>query len=146
MAVQDHLINKQLFEFECLRSEHAFQLKNKFDHDVQYKITKAIERACNQLVTEDEDIRIPVMEIDLGAISFNRLETDIVIEFEKQFYKKLSEQKNELNTTNLLAVQKKQTSLDILKYFLLTGRLPWFAGRKHADIIDELMNEVFVNG
>ena len=141
MAANDHIINKQVFEFECVHSEHAFQLQNKFDHDIQYKINRVIERACNRLADGGEDIRIPVLEIDLGTISFNRLESEILLEFEKQFYQKLLDQKNRLKTGSFFA-QPKQTSLDTLKFFLHFGQLPWFAGKKEINIIDELLDDV----
>ena len=142
MTTNDHIINKQLFEFECVHSEHAFQLQNKFDHDVQYKINRIIERACNRLAAGEEDIRIPVLEIDLGKISFNRLESEILLEFEKQFYQKLLDQKERLKAGSYFT-HPKQTSLDILKFFLRFGQLPWFSGKKSINIIDELFEDVF---
>ena len=61
-----HIINKQVFNFECVQSEHAFQIENKFDYNVQSRISKILEKACDNISAGDTDIRIALLEIDLG--------------------------------------------------------------------------------
>ena len=143
MSADTHIINKQVFEFECSHSEHAFQIRGKTDHIVQDKIAKAIDRICSQLTDENEDIRIPLLEIDLGRISFNKLEEEIVLVFEKKFYEKLSERKKYQSGRNMVLFAKNKSSFEIVKYFFLTGRLPWFAGKQEENYLADLFDEVF---
>ena len=143
MPANDHIINRQVFEFECMHSEHAFRIKDKFDQDVQYKISKIIERACEKLAIEDEDIRISLLEVDLGKIAFHRMEEDIVWAFEKKFNEKLFEQKTLSAGKHFPLFAKTKSSIEITTFFLLTGQLPWFTGKRDgnflADIFDEVM-------
>jgi hypothetical protein len=143
MPANVHIINKQVFEFECPQSGHAFQMKNKLDDGVRYKIEKIIDRACNQLAVENADIRIPLLEIDLGRISFNNLEEEMLLAFEKKFYEKLSEKKNYHADRNMVLSVKDKSSFEIVKFFLLTGRLPWFAGKQDENYVADLFDEVF---
>ncbi|HEV8273873.1 MAG TPA: contractile injection system tape measure protein [Chitinophagaceae bacterium] len=142
MPANDHIINRQVFEFECLHSEHAFQIKNKFDQDVQYKISKIIERACEKLAIEDEDIRISLLEVDLGKIAFHRMEEDILWAFEKKFNEKLFEQKTFSVGKHFPLFAKTKSSFEIATFFLLTGQLPWFTGKKDGNYLVDIFDEV----
>jgi hypothetical protein len=185
MAKEDvHIINRQVFEFDCKQSEHAFQIQRKVDHVVQERISRAINRVCNQLTSHDEDIRLPLLEIDLGNISFETLEEDIAAVFEKRFYEKLSEKINtnvalsagrlekqqsafepleedkaadfekrpyeklleKINTNTARSpgrFEKQQSTFESLRYFLLTGQLPWFAGKRDGNYIPGVLDEIF---
>jgi Contractile injection system tape measure protein len=143
MAATDHIINKEVFEFECMHSNHAFEIKKKFGYDVQYKISGIIDRAYSRLADENTEMRIPLLEIDLGKISFGRLEEEIILAFEKVFYAKLSEKKNYRQKHEKSSVRKEQSSFEIVKFFLLTGRLPWFAGKQDENYLADLFDEIF---
>lgn len=138
-----HIINKQVFEFECLQSEHAFQIQQKADHVMQDKISKAIDRVCDQMTDGDETLQITLLEINLGKISFNQLEQDIAPAFEKAFFEKLSEWKKNNSLKSPALVSKQQSSFEIAKTFLLTGYLPWFAGKPGKNYIEELFAGLF---
>jgi hypothetical protein len=143
MPANTHIINKQVFEFECLHNEHAFQIKNRFGADAQHKISVIIDRACEQLDIENADIRIPQLEIDLGRISFDKLEQEIVVNFEKKFFEKLAEYKSFRPGSKTVLVAREESSLEIVKFFFLTGRLPWFAGKQDKNFLNDLFDEVF---
>jgi len=143
MLASTHIINRQVFEFECLHSEHAFQIRNKFDGDVQNKISKIINDACDQISVEDFDIRIPKLEIDLGRISFKELAGEILVNFEKEFYGKLAEYKNLRPDAKAGLYARHKSLLEIIKFFLLTGRLPWFAGKQDKNFLAGLFEAVF---
>ncbi|MFL5809722.1 MAG: contractile injection system tape measure protein [Flavisolibacter sp.] len=143
MAESLHIINKEVFEFDCQNSEHAFLIRNKFDYGVQFRISKIIDIACDQLADKNENIRIPLLEIDLGEISFERLEEEIVQVFEKKFYEKLAEKKHYHQDSRQTWLEKEALPVEITTYFLLTGRLPWFAGKQDEDYIGDLFAEVF---
>jgi hypothetical protein len=89
MAKIVHIINKQVFEFECVENEHAFQVQNKMSKVVQDKIAEAIERACDKVSEENSNLIIPFLEIDLGDISFDKIDQEIAGIIEKKFYEKL---------------------------------------------------------
>jgi hypothetical protein len=143
MEPNHHLISRQVFEFTCEQEEHAFQIQNKFNHVQQEKIVKVIDRVCNQLAVENLNFQIPLLEINLGKISFNELEIEIAAVFEKAFYEKLAEWKNNNSGTSSGFVSKQQSSFKIAQAFLLTGRLPWFAGKQGKNYMEEIFSEVF---
>ena len=88
-----HTINREVFEMECAQTEHAFQLRARFDHEVQRRLNQIVESVCNELAPGNEVLRIPLLEIDLGEIRFSRFEEDIVTAFGRSFSEKLSELK-----------------------------------------------------
>jgi|GEM_PF-4261893 len=138
-----HIINKQVFEFECEQSEHAFKIREKTGQAMQDRIAKAIDRVCNRLAFENADFQIPFLEINLGKISFERLEEEIVDVFEKAFYEKLTEWKNNNSKTGSASVSEKLSSFEIAKTFFLTGSLPWFAGKPGKKYAPDLVTGLF---
>lgn len=138
-----HIINKQLFELECTVETHAFEIRHKINYDVQYRMEKIMEHACNHFMEAGEDVRIPVLEIDLGTLSFDRLETELLAAFEKKFAEQLAHHKPVyFDTTEASA--SKASSLEILRHFLLTGELPWFAGKQDEYYLSALFDEILL--
>jgi len=145
MAKTVHIINKQLFEFECVENEHAFQLQNKMSKVVQDKIAAAIERACDKVSAENSNLIIPLLEIDLGDISFDKMDQEIAGVIEKKFYEKLLLQKTRKAGLGSAFYSEKASYFEILKGFLLTGQLPWFAGKQDENyFIDLFANSLLV--
>jgi len=136
MARIGHIINKQVFEFECAE-EHAFQIQNKMGKVVQDRIFTAIERACDKVNEENNDLIVPLLEVDLGDISFEKMDIDIAEIIEKKFYEKLLLQRAR-QAGAMSKVYSGKRSFDILKSFFLTGQLPWFAGKQDDQYFAEL--------
>ena len=143
MPFNVNIINKQIFEFECEQSEHAFQIQKKVDYEVQEKITKAIDQVCTELAVENLNLHIPLLEINLGKIPFDQLDKEFVSGFEKEFYKKLAEWKDKHIAINSAMSSEHESTFEIVKTFLLTGRLPWFAGKPEIDYFERLFVEIF---
>jgi len=143
MAKAAHIINKQVFEFECSQTEHAFQMQNKMGLVLQDKIAAAIERVCDRVSNDSDNILIPFLEIDIGEISFDRMEIEITDVIEKKFYEKLLQQKLNYPGRTSVEYSKKETSFEIIKTFLLTGKLPWFAGKQDETYFAELFAGLF---
>jgi Contractile injection system tape measure protein len=140
-----HTINKQVFEFQCLRAEHAFEIRNRFDHHLQEKLSGIIDQACDNLNNDENNlIAIERMEIDLGTIYFGNLEEEILWSFGKKFPEKLAEYKK---LSGPLAsgteILKEELALEIVQHFLLTGRLPWFAGKPEEKYLENIFDEIF---
>lgn len=138
-----HIINKQLFEFECEQKEHAFSIQQKMSYEVQDRIAKAIDRVCCELADNEVNYQIPLLEIDLGEISFDRLEEEIVPAFEKAFYEKLSGIATLESAKGFVKVPKQESSLAVAKTFLLTGRLPWYVGKPGSNLLADLFSVLF---
>jgi len=137
-----HTINRELFEFNCISTEHAFQIRNRFNDDLHEKLNRIIDRACNEIDNDQAVITIPSLEIDLGTIYFDRFEEEVVWSFRKIFFEKLSGFKNSYRRSAGIELSKKEWSFDILKYFLRTGHLPWFAGKQDETYLENLFTEI----
>jgi hypothetical protein len=140
-----HTINRELFEFRCLDAGHAFQVRNRFSDDVRERLSSIISEACDDIDNGEKTIVIPTLEIDLGRIFFDNLEEEIVWAFKKSFVEKLSEFKSSHRSFENREIKSSEFSLATLQYFLITGHLPWFAGKQDeyflADLFKELFNE-----
>jgi len=145
MLTNDHIINKQVFEFSCLHSEHAFYIRDKADKQFQLAVRNSINRVCDQLAVDGECLQIRSLEIDIGRISFNNMEEEFVTSFEKVFFEKLSALSVSSNAGTTVVVSRQESSYNILTSFLLTGSLPWYVADRGENYIRDLFDEVFLN-
>jgi hypothetical protein len=143
MSTNVHTINKELFEFHCLDAGHAFQVRNRFDDDLRERLSSIISEACDDIDDGEKTIVIPALEIDLGRVFFDNLEEEIVWAFKKSFVEKLSEFKSPHRSFENREIKKRELSFEALQYFLVTGNLPWFAGKRGEYFIADLFKELF---
>ena len=125
---QKHIIQKQFFALDFPRSEGAFELQNKLKRLYQSEVLPQVDTLISNLVSPDQFVRIPSLNIDLGDIPLDQLEQVFVdkclenITDQLNFSYQLIHQNPE---SELSIVSKEQSILEIFIYFLKTGSLPW---------------------
>ena len=128
MLNENHIINKQVFEFTCSQAGHAFELQKQMESGMQYRIQSGINGLLNELDEICEIIRIEKMEIDLGEISFDKLEELLPGKIYAGFSDKL---RNAVITdkpvSEIIKKNNDQHKIKLLEIFLLTGSIPWQA-------------------
>ena len=138
-----HLVNRLTFELECPGEEQAFELKQKFSAANHEQIAGIIDNVCSKYVNENEWIRIDKLEINLGEFDLVSFEQ----EFSKAFYKKFENiiaEKVSFIPKETLASSGSGSDLELLKFFLTTGRMPWWGDENTSDPY-EISSSVFKN-
>jgi hypothetical protein len=137
-----HAVNSLQFEVTCPDEEMSFNLRKNFAQTFQLEIAEIIEKVCATHISEDEDLKIDKLELDLGAFSRHTFGTDfknvLSAKLERELTKILSE----------IAPAKRQVSRqlsksEILLYFLINGTLPWWADETEISL-DEICADVFI--
>ncbi|SHM56784.1 hypothetical protein SAMN05444266_10931 [Chitinophaga jiangningensis] len=124
-----HLINKLEFELACNDEMLALNLRHNFSATLQEQVTEVIDRVCSKYAGDGVYLRIDKLELDLGSMTPYGFRED----FEKVLEYKLEEALRERATVIAFGDKKTQgfyydtSPLALLQYFLIHGRLPWFA-------------------
>ncbi|MEO6813029.1 MAG: contractile injection system tape measure protein [Ginsengibacter sp.] len=139
----EHLINRLRFELHCSDEESAFNFRENFAATFQGQITNAADELCSKYVGEEEWLRIDKIEIDLGKFTPGAFNTNFAEVFKSKFEKELKQK-----LSGISSIEKKASGqisrLEILKYFLQKGVLPWWAVESEVNI-DDLAIELITN-
>ncbi|MEM1255798.1 MAG: contractile injection system tape measure protein [Cyanobacteria bacterium P01_H01_bin.21] len=139
MSQQRHVIKKQYLDLRIGSNIEAFELQNQVSALYRSKIIPLLEVYCDRLSEPDSILRIDTLDIDLGEIDLQTLETDFVTAVEKYLFQQLTKKidsliKSPADQSPPLTKVAKQPSLadptasrlELLNYFLQTGRLSWW--------------------
>ena len=88
---QHHKVKKQCLDLKIGSHIQSFELQNRLSTLYRSKIIPLIEEYCNQLSDSNTLHRIDFLEIDLGEIDLQTLETDFVLKLADQLSQKLAE-------------------------------------------------------
>lgn len=138
-----HLVNKLRFEVNCPNEDQAFGMRHNFAQTLQLQITSAIDKVCSQYVPGDEWIQIDTVEIDMGDLNQDGYDTVFEKKFLDRFEKELT-----AKLADIPAAERKnsiqQSMFDLLKHFLKTGTLQWWADESEINL-EEISKNVFTN-
>lgn len=156
MSQQRHVIKKQYLDLYIGSNIKAFELQNRVSVLYRSKIIPLLEVYCDRLSEPDSILRIDTLDIDLGEIDLQTLETDFVAAVEKHLSQQLAPKNDSLvesQAGQILPLEKaaRQLSLtdsttsrlELFSYFLQTGHLPWwctsFSQSTLEDYCDDLL-------
>lgn len=118
-----HLISRLQYRISCTEEAQAFELRHALSSTITQDIAEAIDEICNRYSNQDKWIRIPKLEIDLGALSMWGVHSNAVSIFSQQFEQKLqkviAEGNNAVEHSSTLP-----TNTEALLFFLERGFLP----------------------
>ena len=138
----NHLIGKQIFELELDRPEKSYALQQRISEMVWEKLVPAMATLFDEIVGEEEIVRIEKIELDLGTIDPNAdSSADLVDRIIEQLKGKLSKERTLAQTEHDFqdAAQRnygrqplRKRYFEIWLYWLEKGALPPYAGRLDA--------------
>jgi hypothetical protein len=138
MTSQVHIINKQVFDLRMPSRENAFAVQGRVSELYQEKILPILNKVLNELVPPGEVIVIDKIEIDLETIAEHELEEKLPVIFAGKIREELA--------AHLRSPAKKIASsvsnIELLKQFLQSGKLPWWAGKQQPDpgqLVEDLL-------
>lgn len=132
MADNLNIIKRQIWEIELSSTQNAFSLQNEWGQLNDVKISPILNQVCNELVDKDTLVKIDKMELDIDAVDFQKLETDLPNKVREAFSKsleKLLSNQRVVQDKNVIITSSTQSDLDIIRHFLYTGTIPWWASK-----------------
>src|SRR4030095_16191155 len=138
-----HLLNKLEFELECPTEEQAFEIRRTFSASNQEQIIGIIDNICTKHAGENDWFRIDKLEINLGEFSLESFEHEFTRIFINKFDAIVAEKISQVPKKER-AELRLTSDLELIKYFLLNGRLPWW-GDEAGLAFEELIRGIFKN-
>lgn len=133
MYGQRHVIQKQVFDIDFCSDKRPFDLQNRISSLFYSRIENIISTVLDQMIPEDTLIKFDRLELNIGTITYDRLE-DLLPDKLKETLKKelkdkfsLSVYRSDLDGNNNGLPHHRSLYPDLLAYFLITGALPWWA-------------------
>jgi hypothetical protein len=131
--MQHHIVQYQVFDVAFTNAGRSYELQNKISDIFNNQLMDGMEQLFTRLVPDDTLLTLGDVDIDIGNISYNVLEYDLVDrildELEREINYRLalipSKNGDENSGQQLKKIETGYTSL--LEYFLLTGAMPWWA-------------------
>lgn len=149
MQNENHIINKQVFEFSCSRYEDAFQLQKQMESGLQHNIQACINKALCEWNDSAEVVRIDKLEIDIGDIPFDNLAgllpRKIYTSLAGRFTTTFVPGKTSIAAIETVQKNSDTDTIELLEIFLLSGSLPWWAGEAGSFSLTETIQRVIEN-
>ncbi|WP_333873266.1 contractile injection system tape measure protein [Methylobacter sp.] len=129
MGTQRHVIKRQVVEVTLAKKENAWQLQQALSRIFQQCLPPLLDRCLSEVCSPDYLHRIDRLELDLGILDSNSLETDILERMEVTLRQALGEQ---IGYAQSLPVAEQThdpmlAHAELFEHFVLEGYLPWWA-------------------
>lgn len=140
----EHIISSLNWNTTFNEKEKAGYLQERLSSLSRFKLQREISRVFDDHCPEDQTWRIDSLELDLGTIDFNYLETELIPKLRKQLREKL----NDLmfyggnGNESIEILESGLSQIEALNVFLLNGIFPWNFREKEASVnslIEELL-------
>lgn len=149
-----HIINRQVIDLKVNSEKNAFSIQQRVREIYFEEVVPLLNEVMNGMTAEDEILYLDRLEIDLGILNFDHLHKEMMESLRHKISSQLKEQLRGSTASfpeaissagKSMAVRKtgKQSKLDLLRVFFLTGNLPWWADDEQAPPdIDLLIREL----
>ncbi len=123
-----HNIGKLYFDLGLGSEKQALEIQERLSNYSKNEISDILEKSFNNVVPDDSIAVINRLEIDLGEIPFVNFNEEFLDLFKSSLNKKLSGIQFDTlqDKENVRLYNKSQSDAEILKTFLLSGKVPWY--------------------
>ncbi len=124
------IIQKQILDITVSDKSLAKTYQDRFQSLYYTKLLPIMERQFEKYDTNERVIKIDALEFNLGKIDFNDFDRSLTLEFEKQLRLYLNNNSKYFeqvrNIDNIRVVSDKQSNIETLIFYLITGAVPWW--------------------
>lgn len=143
-------INKETFEFTCTSEETAKNVQEEINHYTAFQINEIISGVIASQISNNADLKIDKLEIDLGNISLKDFGSHNMLEkFESILTEQITGISNSPqhssythNTAGDRQFVTEQNELDIIKEFILRGDVPWWFDKNEPITPDVMLRRL----
>lgn len=136
-----HIISRFSWKTFFDQKENVHELQSRLSSWSRFAMKKEITAIFDKACPKGEVWKIPLLELDLGVIGFNELESELAVKLRKNLNDKLTELiwENKNNRSGCIEIQHEQLSeTALIGYFFVWGIMPWnykSTGSKINDIV-----------
>ncbi|BBL70701.1 contractile injection system tape measure protein [Methylogaea oryzae] len=142
MAAQRHVIKRQTVELTVGRREDAWPLQQACSRILRQRLAPLLDRRCSEASSADRLHRIERLELDLGRIDPEQLETQLLERIDTALRRALAEEIGHLDSA--AATQEpapfQASQWELLSRFLREGALPWWADTSRNDLPQQALD------
>jgi len=139
-----HIIGRLLFDVEYQNEQKTMDLQEKISSMGKEDIPDILEASLNKFDKNYSYLVIDRLTLELGKINTEDLQNQLILKFKRELDKQLNDITSAdpplQDTTKL---DDDQSRFYILKYFLRTGRLPWFIEQVNFSLEDEFADLLY---
>ena len=133
-----HVIKRLTFRLHFPVRDRAVQLEHEIVHTYHHRIEPLLDECFSRLGGADTEYRIECLELDLGNIRPANLAAELPLRISQELAKIADN--GQVRAAETLSGQERQFSL--LRYFIETGSLPWWAGKLDRPALEQLVEQL----
>jgi len=143
-------IKEQLFDIHFTNRLLVHELQNRVSSISNHRLIPAMNDCMEKIIPEDVIIKFDSLTLNIGNITYDTLEEELVPKIIEALEQQLSQQMRSLKENNYSAangsitVQNNAGREALLEYFLLNGVLPWWAQYDAGFAPGNIIHELFI--
>ncbi len=123
-----HIISSLGWNTRFNKKDRAIELQDRISAYSQFNLQQEITSVFDKCCPPDQTWKIPLLELDLGLISFNDLENELGLKLRTLLYEKIVDiifYANKNNSSGIEIINHDASQLEMLQVFLQSGLMPW---------------------
>ena len=144
MSTQRHVIKRQLIELNVQHSAEAQRWQDEVSRVYRGRIVPLIDQLCTELSEPDRLYQIETLDLDLGVLDPEQLETEFVTKVSTALRRALVAQVHaQTDEPDRPAENNKVTSqMDLFAHFARSGSLPWWADAMQPGLLEQCLQNL----
>jgi hypothetical protein len=137
-----HIVSSLQWSTSFDRKDKAGELQERLSAWSRYRVQSIFEKVFDQLCPEDQTWRIDSLQLDLGSIPYDELETELTLRIRKQLQEKLTDMiiyAGNGDTSQMEIIGEDVSVLSMLHSFLVYGIMPWNHSASYPSV-EEMMS------
>lgn len=145
MNNHEHLVRRITFDIHYNRQEVTTLLQDRYSRLFNNSLSKLTEQVIESVMDPAESIWLKKVEIDLGTVSYDSFEEEIVRLWPEALEKALTMMLAKTGTTqhtgNISLHFKNETErrYALMEHYLYTGSLPWWAAPSEGVLLEDIL-------
>lgn len=143
-----HLVDTAVFEIDFSDEEVAFVAQSELESFIKRRMLGVVEQVFNTASEAGIVMRIPRLEIDLGAVAYADYQDELPKRLQDRLSTMLGEfrlARTDARVSSSCVIDTHQADYAQLEYFLLHGHLPWYCSLDEEVALEALLHRALRN-
>ena len=136
-----HVIKQLTFRLQFPVRDRAVQLEHEIVRIYHHRIERLLDECFSGLGGADTEYRIERLELDLGNLTSANLAAEMPLRISRELEKIADNGQVRAAKT----VPRRDRQLALLRYFIETGSLPWWAGKLDKRALEQLVEQLCIH-
>ena len=150
MSDQDHIVRRQVYELTLVSGDGAYDIQERLGRIHHEEVAPLLAGVISSIGTGDDVWLIDCLDLDLGTLSAARLEEQLAPRIEARFAEMLAQTVPDArclegDDSQHRQIPAERAGIELLRSFLTTGTLPWWAPVGARGPVDSLLLDALEN-